>query len=196
MAVLQTKTEARCKICSSPHRAAIEALLEKRSDKVRDPVTRELLYSGDIVLAKLRDEYGIENPTLENISGHWKKHCEKVSVEEVADVEAALDEHREELLAILDETDGSVDGDLRVIFKLGIARIRGRVLRGEDPNVTTDQSLKAAAELTKRQDNEAKRDVLQALAGGIGLALTRGAKQATLPPGEQPEVIEQEPVEA
>lgn len=193
MAVLATKSVPSCKLCKHPRRAEIDVLLEKRSDKVRDPGTKKLLFTGEIVKRLLAEQFDVENPTDENINVHWRKHCEKVSEEEAQEVASALDEHQEELLALVDGSDGTVDGDLRVLFKLGMARIRGRILRGEDGGVSVDHVLKASAELTKRQDNEVKRDVLTALAGGVGLALSQAMQPKQL---SQPvEVIDAEPVE-
>lgn len=180
MAVLATKTEPKCKLCRHPNRAEIDALLEKRSKGETDDQGRR--FNQEYVLEILAT-WGVKNPTAENIKNHWRKHCEVVSAETVEEQEQALDELKTQMLAILDESDGSVDGDLLATFRLGIARIRGRILRGEDPGVSLDHAMKAAAELSKRQHNEAGRELLGALVGGIGRALAepRQPKQLDQP---------------
>jgi hypothetical protein len=190
--VLAAKTVPSCKLCKHPRRAEIDALLEKRSNKIRDPKTKQLLFTAEILKKRFAEEFGVVNPTDENLQVHWKKHCEVVTQAEVNEVEDALSELNQEMLDIIDGSDGTVDNDLRVVFKLGMKRIRGRVLRGEDPGVSVDHALKASAELTKRQDNEAKHELLQALTGGIATALS--APRQPLPI-EGAEVIEVEVVE-
>ena len=190
MAVLATKTEPKCKLCRHPNRTEIDALLEKRSNGETDDQGRR--FNQEYVLEILAT-WGVKNPTAENIKNHWRKHCEVVSVETAEEQEQALDELKKDMLAILDESDGSVDGDLLATFRLGIARVRGRILRGEDPGVTLDLAMKAAGELSKRQHNEAGRELLGALVGGIGRALAEPRQPRQL---EQPgEVIEGEAVE-
>ena len=195
MGVLPSKTVASCKLCKHPRRSEIDELLLLRSQKARDPVTKKLTHTADILRERLASEFGVENPTLENLAMHWKKHCEVVSDAEVADVTAALDEHNAELLAIIDASDGTVDANLRVIHKLSMARIRGRVLRGEDPGVSVDQGLKAVGELTKRQDNEAKNELLTALTGGIVDSIAAGRQPKQIEAGEV-EIIDVEVVES
>lgn len=190
MAVLATKTEPKCKLCSHPNRAEIDALLERRSNGELDDQGRR--FNADYVIEILAS-WGVTNPTIENLKNHWRKHCEVVSAEEAEQVETALSELNQEMLAILDESDGTVDADLKAIFKLGMKRIRGKVLRGEDPGVTLDHQLKASAELTKRAHNESTRELLGQLGSGLALALSqpRPARQI-----EGAEVIDVEPVEA
>lgn len=189
MAVLQTKTVASCKICSSDHRAEIEALLELRSLRKLDADGKRV--NAEYIYAAMR-EWGIENPNLENLKTHWRKHCEIVSNEEAEQVEQALSELNAGMLELIDGADGTVDGDLLTIFKLGMKRIRGRVLRGEDPGVSVDQAMKAAAELTKRSHNEAQRGLLEALGGGIMVALSQPHSPRQI---EGAEVVEGEAVE-
>ena len=195
MGVLPSKTVASCKLCKHDRRSEIDELLLKRSLKTRDPVTKQLTHTADIIRQLLADDFGVENPTLENLAVHWKKHCQVVTDAEVADVAKALDEHQEELLAIVDGSDGTVDSNLRVIHRLSMARIRGRILRGEDPGVSVDQGLKAVGELTKRQDNEAKHELLSALTGGIVDSIAAGRQPKQIEAGEV-EIIDAEVVEA
>lgn len=190
MAVLPIKTEPKCKLCRSPHRADIDALIERRSNRESDEAGNRI--NLEYVCARL-SEWGIVNPNEENIKNHWRKHCEVVSGTEKEEFEAALSELNQEMLDVMDASDGTIDGDLRVIFKLGMKRIRGRILRGEDPGVSVEHALKASAELTKRQDNEAKQELLAALTGGIVHALAPAPTPKQI---EGAEVIDVEAVEA
>ena len=189
MAVLALKTEPKCKLCSHPNRAEIDVLLEKRSKGEFDDKGRR--FNADYVL-EILGGWGVVNPTLENLKNHWKKHCELVSAEEAEQVASQLSELNAEMLAILDESDGTVDADLRAMFKLGMKRIRGKILSGNDPGVTPEMSLKAAGELTKRAHNESTRELLGTLAGGLALALAQPQQPKQI---EGAEVIDVEPVE-
>lgn len=189
MAVLATKTEPKCKLCSHPNRPEIDVLLEKRSKGETDDKGRR--FNGEYVLEILAT-WGVKNPTLENIKTHFGKHCEVVSATTAEEAEKALSDLNQGMLAVLDESDGSVDSDLRAIFKLGLMQIRGRVLRGESPGVTVDHSMKAAAELTKRQHNEAGRELLGALVGGIASAIAKPKEPKQI---GRAEVIDAEAVE-
>lgn len=194
MAVLPTKTEPKCKICQSEHRAEIEALLERRSNREKDDSGK--LINLEYVLAQM-EAWGVPNPNAENVKSHWrpasdKGHCQIVSEDEAKEFGTDMDELRSEMLDILDGSDGTVDGDLRVIFKLGIKRIRGRILRGEDPGVSVDHALKASAELTKRQDNEVKHQLLETLGAGMTQALAQRKEPKQI---EGAEVIDAEATE-
>lgn len=193
MAVLPTKTEPKCKICNSEHRAEIEALLEQRSKREKDDAGN--LINLEYVLEKMRG-FGIVNPNADNIKNHWrpgtdKGHCQVVTEAEVQEFDGQLDELRRDQLAILDGSDGSVDGDLRAIFRLGMARLRGRIIRGEDVGVSVDHALKASAELTKRKDNEVKHQLLETLGAGMSKALEQRKEPKQI---EGAEVIRDEEV--
>lgn len=189
MAVLPLKTEPKCKLCSHPNRGEIDALLEKRSNGESDDKGRR--FNADYVLEILAG-WGVKNPTLENIKNHWQKHCEVVSATEAAEVENALSELNQEMLAILDESDGTVDADLKALWKLGMKRLRGKILRGEDPGVTLDHQLKASAELTKRAHNESTRELLGTLGAGLAAALSQPPQPKQI---EGAEIIDVELVE-
>lgn len=189
MAVLPIKTEPKCKLCSHPNRAEIDVLLEKRSKGETDDQGRR--FNAQYVMEILA-EWGVKNPTVENLKGHWKNHCEVVSAATAEEHEKALSDLQKKMLEILDASDGSVDADLLAMFKLSKESIRGRILRGENIGLTPDHMQKFAAELTKRQHNEAGRELLGALVGGItqSLAAPKQPKQI-----EGAEVIDQEAVE-
>lgn len=192
MAVLALKTEPRCKICRSAHREEIDALLERRSKLESDADGKRI--NLQYVLARLT-ELGVPNPNEENIKSHWgrQKHSFIISEAEEKEQATALDDLKSEMLATLDASDGTVDGDLRAIFKLGMHRIRGRIMRGEDPGVSVEHALKASAELTKRRDNEVKQELLGALTAGIVKSIAPASPPKQI---EGAEVIEGEAVEA
>lgn len=190
--VVATKSEPKCKLCRHPQRAEIDHLLELRAARTRGP-DGQLAYPLSVVLAKL-EEWGVENPNEDNVKNHWRKHCEVVDETRGTEVAVQVDDTRDEMLAILDAADATVDGGLRAVWDVGMQRLRRKILRGEDPGVTTDHMLKAAAELTKRSHNEAQHELMTALTGGIAQALSRPAepKQIGPPDGEQAVVIEAE----
>jgi hypothetical protein len=165
MAVVPIKTELRCKICKSDFRTEIDALIESRSNRERDKDgnTINLQY----VLEKM-GEYGISNPTLDNVNAHWKNHCQVGTAEAVTAAQSAQLDELEKLLAGGEHA--NLDEALRTIVSLGVAGFREKVAKGMNP-ITVDHVLKAAAELTRRSHNEAQEDLLHSLIGGIGEAL-------------------------
>lgn len=188
MAVLATKTEPKCKLCKHPDRAAIDALLERRSNRERGD-DGQLLFTLDVVLATLAD-WGVENPNEENVKNHWRKHCEIVKGETALAAQSAALAAADELAQGGSHVD--VDDTLRSIVTLGRASLVERIARGENP-ITVDHILKAADALTRRSHNEAQREVLDALAGGIGKALAGAVQPKLLNDGEviDVEVIEE-----
>lgn len=165
MAVVPTKTELRCKLCTSDFRAEIDALLEQRSKREFDAEGNRI--NEQYVMEKCI-EWGIRNPTSDNLKNHWAKHCEVGSAEAVTAAQSAQLDALEELLAGGDHA--NLDEALRTIVTLGVAGFREKVAKGMNP-ITVDHVLKAAAELTRRSHNEAQEDLLQSLIGGIGAAL-------------------------
>jgi hypothetical protein len=192
MAVLAIKTEPKCKLCQHSHRPEIDLLLEKRSKGEVDADGNKV--NEEYVLAKLT-EWGVVNPNKANLTGHFKRHCEVVTDDEAAQVQQELSELNQQMLAAMDESDGSIDGDLRAIFKIGMKRIRGRILQGQDPGITLDHALKSSAELTKRSHNEAQRELLGTLGAGLAQALMAPVRPRQIEPAGEV-VIDQEPVEA
>jgi hypothetical protein len=78
------------------------------------------------------------------------------------------------------------------MFRLSKEEIRGRIMRGERIGLTPDHMQKFAAELTKRQHNEAGRELLGALVGGIAKSLATPKEPKQI---EGAEVIEAEATE-
>jgi len=76
MPVKAARMEPRCKICSHDRRPEIDLILELRS--VHGKLPNGKVATLTPVLQILGSEFGIENPTKENIDTHWKKHCEVV----------------------------------------------------------------------------------------------------------------------
>ena len=189
--IRQLKTENRCKICSSPHRKEIEDLILRRSDRIKaDDGSKVNL---DYLLAAMA-QYGIENPTAENVKGHWKNHIEKVPAEEVAAdievIEAAVQEMESGNFSFED-----LDEGLRFFFTVGIRNLRRKIAAGEDPGITHDHLLKTAGEITKRRTNDAQAELMKALGGGIERVFTKALGGDDEPKQiEGAEVIDVEPV--
>lgn len=76
MGVVAVRSEPACKICCSESRADIDDLLHKRATKGQGADGRVVTYT--TVLKKMAD-VGIANPTRENATTHWKKHCAVVA---------------------------------------------------------------------------------------------------------------------
>lgn len=182
-------TQLRCKICASPARSAVDALIARW--KSRD-VTKDELFAGML-------ELGIENPTLDNVKGHTgtsakPKHVKFVDQDEAAADEKAAEELLEAVAAGVQEriaSGGQVDADavLDIIVQYGMAELEMKVMSGKAPGITIDQILKAVGEKTKRKHNAAQQELLGALTGGIGQVFEKA-----LGPG--PAAIEQGVVEA
>ena len=70
MGVAVVKTERRCKFCSHPRRADIDAELDLRSQLNGKPDENGVVHNLEYVLAKFA-EWGVENPKAEKIKSHW-----------------------------------------------------------------------------------------------------------------------------
>ena len=180
MAVVAIKTEPRCKLCTHPRRAEIDALLERRSRGDLDDAGNRI--NSDYV-EKLLIEWGVVNPNKANFTIHFGKHCEVLADEQAVEREKELSELHQEMLDALDDSDGTIDGDLEAIRKVGMKRIRKLVVEGKDPGITNDHLLKAVAEQTKRSSNDAARSLLGQLAGGLvqAIAGSHAPRQITSP---------------
>lgn len=168
MAVVAIKTEPRCKLCVHPRRPEIDALLERRSRGDLDDAGNRI--NSDYV-EKTLIEWGVRNPNKANFTIHFGKHCEVLADEQAVERERELTELNQDMLVALDESDGTIDGDLEAIRKVGMKRIRKLVVEGKDPGITNDHLLKAVAEQTKRSSNDAARSLLGQLAGGLVQAI-------------------------
>lgn len=88
MPVRAARTEPKCKICQSDSRPEIDLILELRATKGKLPNGKMATLTP--VCQYLRSEFGIENPTKENIDTHWKKHCEVVETVDEVEADARL----------------------------------------------------------------------------------------------------------
>jgi hypothetical protein len=167
MAVLQTKSHGGCKICKSPARRQIESLLEHRHHRRKD--TDGVRINIDYVKAKMA-EFGIENPTTENVTLHQSRHMQFVADSKELH---KLDSGRKTALKLRNGNTPHVDIDenLRWMITVGRSEIEDRLMRGDKSGITTDHILKATDALTRRQHNEAQHELLGALVGGIGHAI-------------------------
>jgi hypothetical protein len=183
--VLAKKTELRCKLCRHERRAEIDALLELRSLRRKDEAG--VLVTLAVVLAQLA-EWGVENPTEDNVKGHWKNHCEQVSEQQVADDTAQREDIIAKLLAgELDHV--NVDEYLRLIVSVNHYELVERVKKGEKTGVTIDHSLKAIDGLTKRRHSDATADLFRAIGGAVAQAVGGGKVQGELTAADE-DVIE------
>lgn len=166
MAVLQTVSNGRCKICSSPERRKIETLLEHRHHRRKDTFGKRI--NSQYVMAKMA-EWGIPNPTIENITLHTQRHLK--FVEDSKDLQK-LDSGRRTALKLREGGQHvDIDENLRWMISVGRSEIEDRLLLGQKSGITTDHILKATDALTRRQHNEAQHELLGALVGGIGHAI-------------------------
>jgi hypothetical protein len=166
MAVLQTVSRTTCKICSSPHRREIETLIEHRHRRRKD--IDGVRINGEYVKARMA-EFGVVNPTTENLTIHTQKHMQ--FVEDTKQLHK-LDSGRRTATKLRNGTPHvDIDENLRWMISVGRSEIEDRLMRGEKSGITTDHILKATDALTRRQHNEAQHELLGALVGGIGHAI-------------------------
>lgn len=183
MPVRVLKHEPRCKLCAHPLRTEIDALLEQRSLSLKDEAGERI--NAVYVIAKLA-AMEVVNPTKENLTVHWMKHCERITGAQVAvDVSAAA--------AALDAVDAQgaalsvdIEGNLRRLFALGIAEVEEKIKLGQRSGVTVDHLMKISDALLRRGQNEAQSELLKALGGGIEQVFAKalGGPAAIEPPIE------------
>lgn len=171
MPVNPVKSETRCKVCASEHRAEIDALLEKRAahDKGEDGK----VVTQSVVLARMA-ELGIDNPTKENITVHWAKHCEVVA--DTADV----DSHRKQMEAIFAGALGEnwrervvrPDEALPLIANYLWQQIADQMMTGNRAGGLVETYQKVCAEMNRRKSDGAAKD----LAELFGAAAEAGAE--------------------
>jgi hypothetical protein len=172
VAVLATKTEPKCKLCRSDKRGEIDVILELRSDLTRGPDTEdgkkgELLWPLPKVLEQL-GAWGIVNPTEENVKNHWKKHCARIRTEAVEAAQTAALAKIEELREGGQHAD--TDDNLRLVGTIWREQLMARIARGEEVVISTQDMLKAAAELTRRSASETQHELLSEFVGGMAAA--------------------------
>lgn len=166
MAVLQTVSNGRCKICQSPERHKIEAMLEHRHHRRKDLEGNRI---NSAYVIKRMAAWGIQNPNEDNINTHQSKHMKFVEDNKKLSMVSNGRQTTAKLNAGAPHVD--VDENLRWIISVGRSEIEERMIRGDKSGITTDHMLKATAELTRRQHNEAQHELLGALVGGIGHAI-------------------------
>lgn len=165
MPVKPLKTQPRCKICMHDRRAEIDEVLHLRATHGKLPDGKVAMLTP--VLEHLAGEYGVENPTKENIDTHWKKHCEVVETQEEAlgEQNAIRDAIEAELGEDWDDRILNYDEVLKILFsfeskKLIKSLIRGDALQG----AAVERVLKMSQELNKQGGSNAVDELNEALA--------------------------------
>lgn len=185
MAVRQIKSNPRCKLCATQYRAEIDALLEMRSlgqeTEQGERVTLDFVLSAAAA-------WGVSNPTKDNVTGHFKNHCQMVD-DDVVDL---INAEQSQALALLEAGD-KVDPDVALdrIVALGMAEIEAKVKSGQKTGIPPDLVLKAIQVKTQRKSSEAQSTLLQALGQGIAAHMGGGGVVGA---GEVHEI--EEPIEA
>lgn len=170
MAVEQVRTIPLCKICKSERREDIERLLELRSNRANDHAGVRI--NADYVKRVMID-FGIRNPTLENIQVHWRDHCKVVDQEVVSREQKVLRDACKQLAAKYEGHLPSADEYPELILEIdGVAKLSS-LAKGELPKITTDQALKAIDVKTRRKVNERVADLIGLTGEAIGLAIER-----------------------
>ncbi len=208
MPVLAIKNEQRCKLCKTPHRPLLDALLEMRSNGENDEAGQRVNF--DYVAARYAELHtdaakpADRKLTEENVKGHWKNHCQKVAPEEagkLAEVEAKVDEAKAAVFERVlgegwEERDKSPDEYLAVLRELAFVELYEKVKAGAPLGLTIDHALKGVDSSTRRKQEETTAAVLRQLGAGIAGGLLQRREQEQLPPPEEVVVEEAEVVEA
>jgi hypothetical protein len=194
LAVREVKTEQRCKLCKHPKRSELDLLLLQRSQ--RATIDGQAI-NGDFVKAKFI-ELGVENPTHENLTSHWKNHCEVVSAEE----EQAIDDAVESLLAnvSIEELGRMTTAErLDLLEQQGYLELQARIKRTGKSGLTIDQLVRIAELKQRQKSNEEANRLMNALGAGVVAALQRPTEPRALPAPAHPvleaEVVREEVVE-
>jgi len=177
LAVRQVKVELKCKLCKHPLRHEIDRLLLQRSQ--RHVLADGTRVTGHYCVARFR-EMGVENPTHENLTTHWKRHCEVVdrnSEEEIKEAAMGrfLDLTEEELremsgLERLEEL--QIQGYLEMQAR---AKVTGKL------GLSTDQILRIEELRSRQRQSDAQTRLLGALGGGLAAAIEAAVKRPELP---------------
>lgn len=182
LVIQASKTEPKCKLCTHPERAKIDEAICQRSN-------REI--NGDALIAKL-GELQVENPTLDNVKNHLKRHCtlveEKTAAAE-ADVEVQL---REIALQMFEDALGedwreqpiSAEALIDLQRRLYAHELSLRLAAGLPSGITTDHVLKGVAEQTKRKQEEGLSELFRGVGRGVEAALKNATAPAALPAAE------------
>lgn len=159
MPVRAVQTELRCKVCASPHRAAIDLLLERRSRGDKDESGRRFNFE---YVKELVEAMGVENLTPENVKVHWKKHSEIISEEAQGNIEAT----RERMLAEL-PADASLDEKLAWATRLFEEQVLAAIEAGATPGITWDQYIKLLGIQNQRRQADAQNELFRSVGAGI-----------------------------
>jgi hypothetical protein len=145
------------------------------------------------VLARF-GEWGVVNPNADNVKAHLKRHIEFVAEQTVEEqkqeVERIYNELRTGEMEFVDPTE--VARFALTVYYDGLVR---KHAKGEDLGLTHDHATKFISELTKRKQNDAQVQLLEALGGGIERVFTKalgGDDHPALPAADvDGEVIEE-----
>lgn len=179
------KVEPRCKLCRHPDRAAIDSLLFRRSRGESDD--QGVRITGEYVLAAFK-ELGVENPTKDNLTAHWGKHCEVVDAEER---DANADELDEVFGPLLEGPTSEIDIDasLRAVFKVGLHDL-ARQYRDGTLKIGVAELRQIADTLERRRKTDAESELMRTFGRAMEGAMAVFAGNA---PGEliEGEVVEE-----
>lgn len=173
------RTEPKCKLCRNEQRDRIDALLLSRSQGAHDVDGRRV--NIDYVKEKLA-EWGVPNPTDENVKVHWRKHCEVISDEVFEAAEAATSTALAAIAALDGEELTDADAAVNRVIAVGRAQLEARVAAGDANLVSVDQMMKAVEVKTRRKADEGVNNLLTQLGAGVASVMVKQAeKQAELP---------------
>lgn len=195
MAVLAIKTEPKCKLCKSAVRPQIDALLEKRSRREEDAGGNRI--NEEYVLTTLA-EWGVENPTAENIKNHWKKHCEVVDGSLIEDADRVKAEQADARIKVVDRVLGAdwreVTPSPEQILELERALfpfdVEVRILSGQPLGITFDTVHRGIDSSTRRRQEENTGKLIGALGQGIAAALGQKSEQPAIEAPVDSEAVE------
>lgn len=188
MAIQPIATELRCKLCKHDRRPEIDALIEQRS-------RREI--NGDELLSKLV-EVGVDNPNLDNVKNHLKKHCRIVDEAVAQAEERVIVELKAVAVAMFEETLGEgwrlrpipPEALIDLQRRLYVHELELRVAEGLPSGVTHDHVLKGVAEQTKRKQEDAISELMRGVGRGVEAALSGTVRRHALPaPAIEGEVV-------
>lgn len=208
MAVIVARTAPRCKLCRHPRRVDIDAELDTRSRLNGRPDENGVVHNLEYVLERFR-EWGVENPTLDNIKNHWgneSKHSYPVTDDEAKQVEEQVAELSKEQLAVCERVLGedvlagrataTVEQLLelqRALFPFSLIQ---RIKAGKPIDISWDQLDRGHNTATRRNSEEQAASLVSSLAGAIEQsARTAGKAIDAMKAGDEPDVIDVTPKE-
>lgn len=200
MAVVPIQSMPRCKLCQSPHRPVMDALLEMRSTAQEDKDGKRVNF--EYVAERYASLHPGQKLTKENCTLHFKNHCEVRPDEETVDTGGVLAETHAARLEIFERVLGpdwrsvspTADQILELQRALYVLELERRAASGENLGLTHDHALKGIDSSTKRKTSEAQSALLQGIGAGIARWAVEGApERKELPEGDG--VIEGEIIE-